>query len=79
MDPVVVHQIAGGGILAFTLLLLARAFGRIGGAWTGFLLPVALLTLGLFLVFDNVLFHGGSFGAEGVHTRSKGRWRWVLA
>jgi|JI10StandDraft_1071094.scaffolds.fasta_scaffold07199_12 hypothetical protein len=72
MDPVVVHQIAGGGILAFTLLLLARALGRLSGGWSGLLLPIALVTLGLFLIFDNVLFHGGDFGAEGVQHQIQG-------
>ena len=72
MDPVVVHQIAGAGLVAFALLLLAKALGRIRGDWPGYVLPVSLLLLGLFLVLDPIVFHGGTFGAEGTQHQIQG-------
>lgn len=72
MDPVVVHQIAGAALVAFALLLLARALGRIRGDWPVYVLPVSLLLLGLFLVLDPIVFHGGTFGAEGTQHQIQG-------
>lgn len=72
MDPVVVHQIAGAGLVAFALLLLAKSLGRVTGAWVGHVLPVSLLVLGLFLVLDPIVFHGGTFGAEGTQHQIQG-------
>lgn len=72
MDPVVVHQIAGAGLVAFALLLLAKALGRVSGDWPSYVLPVSLLVLGLFLVLDPIVFHGGAFGAEGTQHQIQG-------
>jgi len=72
MDPVVVHQIAGAALVAFALLLLARALGWIRGGWPVYVLPVSLLLLGLFLVLDPIVFHGGTFGAEGTQHQIQG-------
>lgn len=72
MDPVVVHQIAGAGLVAFALLLLAKALGRVSGNWPSYVLPVSLALLGLFLVLDPIVFHGGTFGAEGTQHQIQG-------
>ncbi len=72
MDPVVVHQIAGAGLAAFALLLLAKAIGLVSGDWPRYILPVSLLVLGLFLVLDPIVFHGGDFGAEGTQHQIQG-------
>ena len=72
MDPVLIHQIAGAGVLAFSLLLLAKQLGRLSGNWPSYLLPAALLAVGLFLVLDPIVFHGGSFGGEGQQHQIQG-------
>lgn len=79
MDPVLVHQIAGGGVAVFAALLLAKELDKIGGDWPRYILPVALAAAGLFLVLDPIVFHGGDFGAEGVQHQVQGALMLVVA
>ncbi|MCC6625276.1 MAG: hypothetical protein IT385_28770 [Deltaproteobacteria bacterium] len=72
MDPVIVHQIAGAALVVIALLLLARALGWIRGDWPVYVLPASLLLLGLFLLLDPIVFHGGTFGAEGTQHQIQG-------
>jgi hypothetical protein len=65
MDPVLIHQIAGAILALFAALLLARELGFIRAGWPRFVLPTSLVVLGLFLVLDPIVFHGGDFGPEG--------------
>lgn len=65
MNPEQVHKLAGALILTVTLLLGARELGFVRGTWTRSLLSGGVFALGLFLVLDPIVFHGGSFGAEG--------------
>lgn len=72
MSPEAVHKLAALLILAFVALSLAKEFGWLRGAWPDYLLPAGLLGLGAFLVLDPIVFHGGSFGAEGVQHQGQG-------
>jgi hypothetical protein len=65
MNPEAVHKLAGALILGFSGLALAKEAGQLHGKWQGYVLPVGILGVGLFLVLDPIAFHRGDFGAEG--------------
>lgn len=65
MDPEAVHKLAGAIVLVATALLLAREAGLLPQRAAGFVLPAGIVGMGLFLVLDPIVFHGGEFGAEG--------------
>lgn len=65
MDPETVHKLAGALILVSAALLLAKEAALLPQRAAGFILPAAVIGMGLFLVLDPIVFHGGDFGAEG--------------
>jgi hypothetical protein len=72
MNPEDVHKLAGALVLTNTLLLLGQQAGLLRGAWARFVLPGFVISLGLFLVLDPIVFHGGGFGAEGLQHQIQG-------
>jgi len=72
MTPQHVHWLAGGLIAAFAAVLLAREAGKLQGRWPQLILPLSAVCFGLFLILDPILFHGGSFGAEGLQHQIQG-------
>ncbi len=65
MNPETVHKLAGALIVIFVAVALSKEMGRWRGAWQQYILPVGAMSVGLFLVLDPIVFHGGDFGAEG--------------
>ena len=72
MDPQQVHQLAGAIILLLSGLLLAKQVGVVRGVWPQFVLPAGITLMGMFLFFDPIVFHGGSFGMEGIQHQVQG-------
>lgn len=72
MSPENVHKLAALLLVLGIIPLLAAEAGWLRGTWTRYVLPGALLALGAFLVLDPIVFHGGSFGAEGVQHQMQG-------
>lgn len=72
LDPVLVHQIFGGLVGAFAVLILCREIDALTGRWADYLPAAALLTGGGLLFLDPWLFHGGDFGAEGHQHTAQG-------
>lgn len=79
MSPEAIHQLAGALVLAILAPLLAAEAGWIRGAWSKYIVPVGALALGAFLILDPIVFHGGSFGAEGVQHQLQGAGAIVIA
>lgn len=65
MTPEDVHKLSAGILLAIVGPLLLAEAGMLRGAWTKYILGTGALLMGTFLVLDPIVFHGGSFGAEG--------------
>jgi hypothetical protein len=72
LNPVLVHQIFGGIVAVFALVMLLREIDVLRGAWTNYLPAAALLFGGVLLLLDPWLFHGGDFGAEGHQHTAQG-------
>lgn len=72
MSPEAVHRLAGALILVFVALGLAKEWGQMRGAWLTYLLPASLCGVGLFLLLDPIVFHGGDFGVEGLQHQLQG-------
>ena len=72
MTPEDVHKLAAGMLLGIIGPLLAAEAGVVRGAWTKYIVGVGALLMGAFLVLDPIVFHGGSFGAEGVQHQIQG-------
>lgn len=72
MSPEAVHKLAAALILAFVIPMFAKELGKLAGRWPSYLLPVGLIGFALFLILDPIVFHGGSFGAEGLQHQIQG-------
>ncbi len=72
MSAEAVHKLAGVLIVLFVVASLVKESGRLRGTWPDYLLPIGVLGLGLFLVLDPIVFHGGGFGAEGLQHQIQG-------
>lgn len=72
MTPEAIHKLSAGILLAIVGPLLAAEAGVLRGAWTKYILGTGALLMGAFLVLDPIVFHGGSFGAEGVQHQIQG-------
>jgi len=79
MSPEDVHKLAAALVLLFVVVGLAKESGSLSGAWTAKILPAGLVALGVFLVLDPIVFHGGSFGAEGIQHQIQGAILLVVA
>lgn len=72
MTPQQVHWLAGSLLALFSIVALANEAGKLRGQWHRYILPASLIGFGLFLILDPILFHGGSFGAEGLQHQIQG-------
>jgi hypothetical protein len=72
MSPEDIHKLAGLLVAVILLPLIAAEAGGVRGAWMKYVIPVGVLALGLYLVLDPIVFHGGDFGAEGVQHQIQG-------
>lgn len=72
MSPEDIHKLGALVLVLGIVPLVAAEAGWLRGAWTQYVLPGALLALGAFLILDPIVFHGGSFGAEGVQHQLQG-------
>lgn len=72
MSPEDVHKLGGAIVVAIIAPLLASEAGLLRGAWTKYIVPIGAFLMGAFLVLDPIVFHGGSFGAEGLQHQLQG-------
>ena len=79
MSPEDVHKLAAAIVLAIVAPMLAIEAHLLHGRWTRFVIPIGVFLIGAFLLLDPVLFHGGSFGAEGVQHQLQGAMALVVA
>lgn len=59
-------------MLAILAPLLAAEAGIFRGAWTKYVVPIGAFAMGAFLILDPIVFHGGSFGVEGLQHQVQG-------
>lgn len=72
MTPEDIHELTAAIVLAIIAPLLAREAGLLRGTWTNYIVPAGAAALGAFLILDPIVFHGGSFGTEGVQHQLQG-------
>ena len=72
MNLAAAHQVAGLGLLALAVVALANERGYGKGAWLSFLVALASVAAGLFLVLDPIVLHSRDFGDESTQRQVPG-------